>query len=350
MKFKTPFRYFIPIALFAALQTPSVRLIAQTSESPAEDTNPVVATANGVEIRKKVMDLGVLSARASYIQQGVAPEAINETKVRDNVLRRIAAERLLRNRATETQVSETLEKVPGIVEEQIEAHGSEAAFDAVLENLGIDREFFVNGIERQAIANRVLKDLKVEADGKIGEEEAKDYYDSHPELFEYPASYRAAHILWETVDPLTGGSIASSEVEAKREEAVKVAAMAKEENADFKELVREYSDDARSKDRGGEYTFLAGQMEPAFERAALGLEPGEVTGPVKTQFGYHVIKLIRIQPKRMEDFDKVKEDIIERLKSEGERQARQDIVDKILEEENFRNLLAEAGEDTENSN
>lgn len=348
MKLKTPLSHSLPIALIATLLAPPSRLVAQNSESPSEDQNPIVATADGIEIRKKVMDLGVLSARATYIQQGIAPESINEAKVQDIVLRNIAAEHLLRKRATEKQISETLEKVPEIVAKQIEGYGSETAFDAVLKNLGIDREFFVNGVERQAIADRVLNDLKIQADGNIDEEDAKEYYDEHPELFEYPASYRAAHILWETIDPVTGGSIASSEAEEKRQEAEKVAELAKQEDADFKALVREYSDDIRSKDRGGEYTFLAGQMDPMFERAALGLEPGEVSDLVETNFGYHVIKLIRIQPKRMESFEKVKDDIIERLKSEGERQAREGIVDRILEEGNFRNLLAE--EEAENSN
>jgi hypothetical protein len=60
---------------------------------------------------------------------------------------------------------------------------------------------------------------------------------------------------------------------------------------DFAKLARQYSDDPGSKDKGGEYDFFRrGKMVPEFEKAAFALEPGEMSGLVETQFGFHIIK------------------------------------------------------------
>jgi len=61
---------------------------------------------------------------------------------------------------------------------------------------------------------------------------------------------------------------------------------------DFAKLAQENSDDPGSKNKGGEYDFFGrGKMVPEFEQAAFSLNPGEISSPIKTQFGYHIIKV-----------------------------------------------------------
>ncbi len=82
---------------------------------------------------------------------------------------------------------------------------------------------------------------------------------------------------------------------------------------DFAELARQYSDDPGSRDNGGELGWFGrGRMVPEFEEAAFSLEPGEISDPVKTQFGYHIIQVLEKDPARpVEPF------ILERRKAEA---------------------------------
>ena len=65
-----------------------------------------------------------------------------------------------------------------------------------------------------------------------------------------------------------------------------------------------------SKDAGGDLgNFTRGQMVPEFEEAVFNMNNGEVSGPVKTQFGYHLIKLENLQPSKESEYEEVKNEI-----------------------------------------
>ncbi|MDF9800318.1 parvulin-like peptidyl-prolyl isomerase [Catalinimonas alkaloidigena] len=71
------------------------------------------------------------------------------------------------------------------------------------------------------------------------------------------------------------------------------------EGADFAELAKQYSDDPGSAVQGGELGFMGrGQLVPQYEKAALALAKGEISKPVKTEFGYHIIQLLEIEEGR----------------------------------------------------
>lgn len=85
-----------------------------------------------------------------------------------------------------------------------------------------------------------------------------------------------------------------------------------EQGADFAELAKEYSEDAMTAEEGGELGyFSAGTMVPPFENVAFSLEKGDISDPVQTTYGYHIIKVNDIQKKDQEigTFDEVKEEL-----------------------------------------
>jgi len=136
------------------------------------------------------------------------------------------------------------------------------------------------------------------------ESAAREEYVANPERYERGARISAAHILLRTED--------RSEAEAR--------ALAEElherilSGEDFAALAKEYSGDG-SAEKGGNLGFFGrGQMAPPFEQAAFALEkPGDISEPVKTRFGYHIIKLNERKPAGQAPFGEVKGQIIDSL-------------------------------------
>jgi hypothetical protein len=115
-----------------------------------------------------------------------------------------------------------------------------------------------------------------------------------------PEQINAAHILV-AVKP-DGGPNADEVAKAKAET---IAARARVQGADFAKLANENTDDPSGKTSGGQLPpFSRGQMVPEFEAQAFAMEPGEIRGPIKTQFGYHVIKLNGRTPARTRSLER----------------------------------------------
>lgn len=148
---------------------------------------------------------------------------------------------------------------------------------------------------------------------------ARNQYDAAPEKFATPEQIRASHVL-----------IAAKACEAESK-AREVLAKAKLSGADFAALAREYSDDPGSAARGGDLgLFSKGKMAPAFEKAAFALkQPGDLSDVVKTEFGYHVIRLDERIPAKQQSFEAVRETIVRNLAEAQARSSRQQTVDKL---------------------
>ena len=163
-----------------------------------------------------------------------------------------------------------------------------------------DRDDLRREILAQLRYNRLLED---ESSCDIPtEEEAQDYYDNRPDLFTSEEMVSASHILKK----------ASSDDEFENAEkeifSIRDRLLGGE---DFVKCVQEESDDGGNDGNLG--TFGKGRMVPEFEEAAFSLEPDQLSEPVKTQFGWHVIKLHEKHEPKLTPFDELKEKIIEYL-------------------------------------
>jgi len=104
------------------------------------------------------------------------------------------------------------------------------------------------------------------------------------------------------------------------DEALKIAEQVRTKAAagtDFAELAKDYSDDPGSKMKGGDVGFFSrNRMVKPFEDAAFAMtEPGQLSAPVKTSFGYHIIKYLERKAGRQRTFEEVKESLITPLRS-----------------------------------
>jgi len=131
----------------------------------------------------------------------------------------------------------------------------------------------------------VLLYKPLEAKITLAEDKVRDYYSQQRKSWEKPEQVKASHILIKGDGP--GGD------EAAKKKAEDLAKQAKG-GADFAKLAKANSQDPGSGQRGGDLgLFGRGQMVPEFEKVAFSLKPGEVSDPVKSQFGWHVIKLVK---------------------------------------------------------
>lgn len=137
----------------------------------------------------------------------------------------------------------------------------------------------------------------------VDEQAVQAYYDQHRQEFKKDKQVKARHIL---VDTEQKAKIVAEEIEAGKT---------------FAEAAKEYSS-CPSKERGGDLgAFGQGQMVPEFEEAAFALAVGQLSQPVKTQFGYHLIIVDEHLPSMVQPFDEVKASIEERLSQQERQQA-----------------------------
>ncbi len=139
---------------------------------------------------------------------------------------------------------------------------------------------------------------------KVTPEEAKDYFDKNQKEFMMPEQVRAVHIL------------------VKTEKEAKDVYDKLKKGADFASTAKSLSQDTATADKGGDLGFFArGQMEPNFDDAVFKLKKGELSNPVKTSFGYHIIKAVDTKEAKTVEFESVKSMIMQYLTGDKQKKA-----------------------------
>lgn len=153
-------------------------------------------------------------------------------------------------------------------------------------------------------------DAKAFADGNA--DKVKGYYDSHKADYDRPEQVKARHIL---IKPDAGSGEPGEK--AAQEKAKEIAAKAKADPKIFGDLARQFSADASNKEKGGDLGFFGrGKMVKEFEEVAFAMKPGEISDPVKTTFGWHVIILDERREPEKKELDAVRIEIARTLLSE----------------------------------
>ena len=236
----------------------------------ADDANPVLAKVNGSEIRQSDVTLAEEELGPSLAQMDPATK-------KDNVLSFLIDMKIV----------------------------AKAAEDKKIEN---NDDFK----KRMAFTrNRLLMDSLLASEGKAAttDEAMKKVYDDASKQISGEQEVHARHILVETED----------EAKAVEEELKK--------GADFAELAKKKSKDPGASDGGDLGFFTKDQMVPEFSAVAFSLEPGKISDPVKSQFGWHIIKVEEKRNRKAPDFDQVKGQI----ETYVTRKAQADYVAKLRE-------------------
>jgi peptidyl-prolyl cis-trans isomerase C len=164
------------------------------------------------------------------------------------------------------------------------------------------------------LANALFQDLA--ANTKVDEAAARQYFEQHKADFE---SVHARHILvrvkGSTVTPPAGKKELSDEEALAKAQEIRKKILAGE---DFAALAKAESDDAVTGAKGGDLgVFKHGQMVPEFEQAAFTLPVGQVSEPVKTKFGYHLIQVVQ----GVKAFDQLRPEVEKRMRPDLARES-----------------------------
>ena len=156
------------------------------------------------------------------------------------------------------------------------------------------------------------------------DDELRQLYESEIDRFQQPERRDVRHILI-TVDPKADAAAA----EAAKARIIEIRKRI-ESGEDFAKVAKEVSQDPGSAAQGGDLGFIEkGLMDPAFDQAAFSLKQGEVSEPVRTQFGYHLLEVTKIEPSKVKPFEEVKDQLAARAKKRNAEGAYYDSAEKL---------------------
>jgi peptidyl-prolyl cis-trans isomerase C len=190
------------------------------------------------------------------------------------------------------------------------------------EDVQVQLKYMVNDLLFREFTIRNIMDKVT-----VTEEDAKKYYENNNEKFIIPEQVRARHILIKI-------PFGASEEESKQaeEKANNVLEWLKK-GEKFENLSEQYSEDETSAKKGGDLGYIPkGRMAKAFEDAAFSMKPGEISQPVRTSLGFHIIKLEDRKEEEKKSFEEVKDSITPQLENEKKQFEVQAFIQKAAED------------------
>lgn len=191
-------------------------------------------------------------------------------------------------------------------------NGENKPFKDYIRSTGATVAQFRDAIYKDKTVEKIRKQI-VDEKVKITDKETKDYYDKNLAEFKTKEEVQASHILVKE--------------EAKAKE---LYAELQKDSKKFDELAKKNSVDPGSKNKGGDLGFFGkGQMVAEFEKTAWALAQDEISEPVKTQFGFHIIKKVAHKDEKQDKYEEVKKKIEENLKQKKSN----DVLEKFIKDQ-----------------
>ncbi len=295
-----------------------------------------VAIVNGVTITQKSFNRALAQAERRFSQAGRKLEGNQLENVKKNILETLIDRELLYQESQKEGVKVRegeIEKKIGELKKQFPEKGS---FEKALKAINLTENELKEQVKQQMFIRKMI-DEKITPKVKINDNDAQTFYDSHLNIFKRPEEVRASHILIKVAPDADKRKVA----EAKRK--IEVALKRVKSGEDFAKVAKEVSEGPSAK-RGGDLGyFRRGQMVKPFEDAAFGMKKGQISGIVRTRFGFHIIKVTDVKPASMVPFTNIKDKIKNYLKQKRIQEEIQSMLKKLRQHAKIERSLAQAG-------
>ncbi len=321
MKTKT----LIILFLLAIILLPQSLIAEENTVSFTLNGRPVpqvVAQVNGVSLNSEVLQREFFAFRFQSKKMGREIKLDEEIKIARELLKSMVARELVVQKATSLGITITEKQINlqlKNIEDQFPNH---TAFITALAFQHMSVEALKGKIQRTLLEDELMR-REIAPNVEVSDDEVQKYYDDNRARFTKPVLYRLSHIHIATLSP--SGKFDDEASKNKAERLIKkVNEEAKEKinsilekvkaGEDFSTLAKHFSEDEATKDKGG----LLGDLHPdntlpEISKEMQTLHEGQTSGVIKTQFGYHILKLDEIIPSQLIPFSATKTDIMNLL-------------------------------------
>jgi peptidyl-prolyl cis-trans isomerase C len=282
----------------------------------------VILKINGVEIKRASLEQFVEQRTKQQLQMlgpmgaNLPPDAMENMKqrIRPQIYEMLIDKELAEQKIKAKPIQITDEQLDVRMEEIAKSRGKTIKdLEGEMAAAGAKMEEVRKEIRLSMGLDKLLESEMSDADKTVTDDEAKKFYDENVKQFSQPEQVQASHILLGTKDM---DAAAKTAAKTKAEEVLKLV----KAGGDFAALAKEHST-CPSKERGGDLGYFGKeQMVPEFANAAWAMKVGDISEIVESQFGYHIIKVTGRKEAVTEPFDKVKEQIVNNLKTQKRQQ------------------------------
>jgi parvulin-like peptidyl-prolyl isomerase len=300
----------LPLALFAAA--------CGGGSGNASVSSGDVAVVNGEHISRAALDQRMNGAKCGYtLQKRTFPKAGSSgyQTLQQQIVQTLVERIELAQKAPSLKVSVTDKQAEDQLKNLKKQYfgGSEKKYRSELKKQCVTDAQVRDDVRANLLSNAIYKKLTVNA--TVSSAEVRAYYDAHREVYTTPQTRVVSHIL------------VKSKALADRLYAQLKA------GADFAKLAKKYSTDPGSKSNGGQLTITKGQTVPEFDKVAFELRTGELSKPVHTQYGWHIIHADKpAKPHQSTPFAQVRGSIRQQLLQGKQRAAVQKWLDGVKKE------------------
>jgi parvulin-like peptidyl-prolyl isomerase len=303
---------FVPLRIPTLLIALAVALAAagcggSTDDATQEVPEGAVAVVGDEEISKADFDRVLAQAKTTFKarkQEFPSTGSPEYEQLKQSIVRSLVEQKQFELGAEELGISVSEEEIDKRLDElkQQFFEGDEKKYKDELKKQGLTEEQVRTDIRSRLLSEKIFEE--VTSDVKVSDADVKAHYEQNESQFGTPASRDVRHILVKT--------------KAKAQQLHDQIAA----GADFAALAKKNSQDPSSKAQGGKFTAQKGATVPPFDKAAFALKTGELSEPIKTQFGWHIIEATAdVQPAKTKPLSAVEEQIRQQLEQEKQNEA-----------------------------
>jgi foldase protein PrsA len=285
----------------------TVALVASACGGSSGVPSGSIAVVDGTEVTKDELDQLLEQAKNGYKankQQFPKAGTPEYQSLQTQYVAYLVQRQEFRQAAEDLGVEITEKDVDKAEQELIKSRfdGNEKEYEKALKQQGLTPEEYRSTLETSVLAQKLFDE--VTKDTTASDEDVLAYYTQNQSQYGTPESRDVRHIL--IAEKGADGQVDFEKSKAKADQIYAELGG----GADFASLAKANSEDPGSKDSGGKLTISRGQTVPEFDKTSFELDQGELSKPVKTQYGYHVIEAVSpVRPAKTTPLDQVKASI-----------------------------------------